>query len=306
MAGLGLGVDGATQHDLHGGPPHPLDVGLDPFGAGAVLEVRRDHPQLVGAARDRGDEGRDGRRHQERRGALGEEAQPAEPGGEPEGDRGGGGAAERREAGLVGQGLLQGGRVGHVLALGGGPRDHPPGERPPGALERVGERRGRDGAGAPDGVDGRTHDAAHVVGDARVGREGGVGARGVDGGVDDGAVGGRVVGSSGVTLLRGHRGRPWSGVRSPSGVPAGSVGHTAAAGRGAPRSGPPARAPRRHPGVGEPPSTRARTRASVPWSSMAAVDRCHMARNISSPRSVTPAVRRPSRMMSGPCSSPST
>ena len=38
-------------------------------------------------------------------------------------------------------------RVGEVLAVGGGAGHDPPGERAAGALERVGDRRGRDGAG---------------------------------------------------------------------------------------------------------------------------------------------------------------
>src|SRR5690606_5471033 len=53
------------------------------------------------------------------------------------------------------------------------------------------------------------------------------------------------------------------------------------------------------------PSSRRRTASSAPRSSMAAALRRHMARNIASPRSVTPAVSRPSSTMSGACSSPS-
>ena len=146
MARFDLGVDRPVRHDLDGRPAHPFEVGLDALGPRPVHEVRRDHAQLVGAAGDRGDQGRDRGRHEEGGGALGEEPEPAEPADELEGDRRGRGAAERGHPRLVGQRLLQRLRVGEVLAVGGGAGDDPAGERAARALERVGHRRGRRGS----------------------------------------------------------------------------------------------------------------------------------------------------------------
>ena len=94
------------------------------------------HAELVGAAGDRGDEGGDGGGDEERRACAWRGSRAGGTGRELQGHGGRGGAAERRDAGLVGQGVA-GASAGRRARAAGWRRPPPPGGRATGRRSRA-------------------------------------------------------------------------------------------------------------------------------------------------------------------------